>query len=295
MANKPAMRPDKFVGNQVAEYVKQGSASAGQALQCLVARGYLTDHNSRIFVRPVMGNYVEGLDAAGSAGDSKDPSGAGLWIESDRADCYERCSTKHLDTSSTVDPFVVRRSDILYVKPGQRENAIRLKPRLLNEKVIMKSYREEGEVITAAGKKKKSQEQAATVVDLMLTIPDLEEGLNYELVTETAAALKVGDKTKVNTPWGDAAETILSNKMFGTISTTAKRPAVGAIRPIDVIGRAPTIKLTEIKDGENDIYTPLYQLGTVNVNARYYDPAALWETINNNRLSRHIINSGTKN
>jgi len=258
------MDPNKFVGNQVAEYVKQGSASAGQALQCLVVRGYLTDHNSRIFVRPVMGNYVEGLGkfyesfvesrsatkaslftkkpledsewfnrkmqlvaqaiqkihlgqdcgstqtvpivmrrgwASGMAGkyyldedgsfkmineDDKHLENRLLHVRSpmycnhpDRTGVCERCygklavsipyfnvlgkigdneviaghvsateigedlsqkmlSTKHLDTSSTVDPFIVRRSDMLYVKPGQRENAIRLNPRLRNEKVVMK-------------------------------------------------------------------------------------------------------------------------------------------------------------
>ncbi|AHI60399.1 putative nvRNAP beta' subunit 2 [Erwinia phage vB_EamM_RAY] len=261
---KLLMDPKKYVGNQVAEYVKQGSASAGQALQCLVVRGYLTDHNSRIFVKPVMGNYVEGLgkfydsfvesrSATKAALFTKKPLEDSEWFNRkmqlvaqavqkihlgedcgstitvpivmrrgwasamagtyyldddgsykmiteedkhlenrllnirspmycnhpDRTGICERCygklavsipyfnvegkvgdnqvivghvsateigedlsqkmlSTKHLDTSSTVDPFAIRRADALYVKPGLRENAIRLNPRLRNEKVTMK-------------------------------------------------------------------------------------------------------------------------------------------------------------
>lgn len=263
-ATKYIMRADKFKHNQVAEYIKQGLVSNGQAMQCLIARGYLTDHNSRIFVKPILRSYGDGL---GSFYDSfiesrsatkaylfqKKPLEDSEWFNRkmqlvgqsvqhihlgedcgstvtvpvvvrrgwlpmlagkyylledgtygvvseddvhlenkviqirsamycnhpDRTGVCEHCygqlavsipyfnvlsevgkneviighisateigqmlsqkmlSTKHLDTSSTVDPFHVKRSDRLYIKPGLRDNAVRLNPRLKNEKVKMK-------------------------------------------------------------------------------------------------------------------------------------------------------------
>lgn len=263
-ATKHIMKPDKFVGNQVAEYIKQGLVSNGQAMQCLIARGYLTDHNSRIFVRPILHAYIDGI---GTFYDSliesrsatkaylfqKKPLEDSEWFNRkmqlvgqsvqhihlgedcgsevtvpivirenwlpmvagkyyrledggysliketdthlvnkvvnirspmycnhpDRTGICERCygklaisipyfnalsevgrneviighisateigqmlsqkmlSTKHLDTSSTVDPYFVKRSDRIYIKNGLRDNAIMLNSRLKNDKVKMK-------------------------------------------------------------------------------------------------------------------------------------------------------------
>lgn len=258
-------RPDKFIGNQIAEDIKQGSVSDGQTSQVFIARGYLTDHNSRIFVRPVMACYAEGL---GSFYDSfvesrsatkamlfqKKPLEDSEWFNrkmqlvaqavqnihmnedcgstitvpvlvkegwlsrlagkyyyaddnktlkcvsdkddhligriihmrspmycnhADRSGICEKCygklaislpyfnalghvgknqiiighisateigqdlsqkmlSTKHLDTSSTTEPFVPRRQDAMYIIEGMRDNAVRLHPRLKKDKVKLK-------------------------------------------------------------------------------------------------------------------------------------------------------------
>jgi len=256
------MDPKKFVMNQVAECIKQG-LPRGQSLQCLVSRGFVTDHNSRIFVKPIMANYVEGLgtlydsivesrSATKAALFTKKPLEDSEWFNRkmqlvtqsiqkiylgvdcgstvhvpivvrrgwtkvmagkyyldngeykminegdkflenklimmrspmycqhpDRSGICERCygklavsipyfnfkgkvgdnevvaghvsateigealsqkmlSTKHLDTSSTVDPFFIHRQHRLYVQQGIRDNAIRLHPRLKQEKVKLK-------------------------------------------------------------------------------------------------------------------------------------------------------------
>lgn len=258
-------RPGKFVGNQIADDIKQGSVSDGQSAQVFIARGYLTDHNSRIFVKPVLRCYAEGL---GSFHDSfvesrsatkamlfqKKPLEDSEWFNRkmqlvaqavqrihmnedcgstitvpilvkegwlsrlagkyyyaednktlkcvsdkddhligriihmrspmycnhpDRSGICEKCygklaislpyfnalgeigkneiiighisateigqdlsqkmlSTKHLDTSSTTEPFVPRRQDAMYIVEGMRDNAVRLHPRLAQDKVKLK-------------------------------------------------------------------------------------------------------------------------------------------------------------
>lgn len=258
-------RKDKFPGNQIAEDIKQGSVSDGQSAQVFIARGYLTDHNSRIFVKPVMACYAEGL---GSFYDSfvesrsatkamlfqKKPLEDSEWFNRkmqlvaqavqrihmnedcgstvtvpvlvkdgwlsrlagkyyyaddnrtlkyvtekddhligriihmrspmycnhpDRSGICEKCygklaislpyfnalgeigkneiiighisateigqdlsqkmlSTKHLDTSSTTEPFIPRRQDAMYIVEGIRDNAVRLHPRLKKDKVKLK-------------------------------------------------------------------------------------------------------------------------------------------------------------
>lgn len=258
-------RKDKFVGNQIAEDIKQGSVSDGQTAQVFLARGYLTDHNSRIFVKPVMACYAEGLgkfydsfvesrSATKAMLFQKKPLEDSEWFNrkmqlvaqavqrihmnedcgstitvpvlvkegwlsrlagkyyyaddnktlkcvtdkddhligriihmrspmycnhSDRAGICETCygklaislpyfnalgevgkneiiighisateigqdlsqkmlSTKHLDTSSTTEPFIPRRQDAMYIVEGMRDNAVRLHPRLAKDKVKLK-------------------------------------------------------------------------------------------------------------------------------------------------------------
>jgi len=258
-------RPEKFLGNQIAEDIKQGSVSDGQTSQVFIARGYLTDHNSRIFVRPVMACYAEGLGRFyDSLVESRSATKAMLfqkkpledsewfnrkmqlvaqavqrihmnqdcgstttvpvlvkdgWLSrlagkyyyaddnktlkcvSDKDDhligriihmrspmycnhpdrsgvcstCYGKLalslpyfnalsevgrneiilghisateigqdlsqkmlSTKHLDTSSTTEPFIPRRQDAMYIVEGIRDNAVRLHPRLKKDKVKLK-------------------------------------------------------------------------------------------------------------------------------------------------------------
>lgn len=256
--------PKNFPTNQVANDIKQGEVSDGQTAQVFVARGFLTDHNSRIFVRPVVRCYAEGLgsfydsfiesrsatkamifqkkpledsewfnrkmqlvcqsvqrihlgedcgsqvtvpvalrkgwakrlagkyyvDTDGTTKyiheDDSHLEGRVLQIRSamycnhqDKGGICERCygklavslpyfnvlskvgfneiaighvsatsigeklsqkmlSTKHLDTSSTVDPFIIKRSDAIYLTPGMRDNAARLHPRLRDEKYSLK-------------------------------------------------------------------------------------------------------------------------------------------------------------
>lgn len=258
-------RPDKFIGNQIAEDIKQASVSDGQSAQVFIARGYLTDHNSRIFVKPVMSCYAEGIGTFyDSFVESRSATKAMLfqkkpledsewfnrkmqlvaqavqrihmnedcgstvtvpvlvkdgWLSrlagkyyyaddnktlkcvtdrddhligriihmrspmycnhKDRSGICETCygklavslpyfnvlgeigrneiiighisateigqdlsqkmlSTKHLDTSSTTEPFIPRRQDAMYIVEGMRDNAVRLHRRLKNDKVKLK-------------------------------------------------------------------------------------------------------------------------------------------------------------
>lgn len=255
---------DSFPGNQIADDIKQAIVSDGQTAQVFIARGYLTDHDSRIFVRPVLQCYAEGFGSFyDSFVESRSATKAMIftkkpledsewfnrklqlvaqsirtvhlgedcgstitvpvlvrkgWVEniagkyyvdddgqmkmvhatdkhlegrtlqlrsplycnhSDKSGVCERCygklavsipyfnvlgdigknevvaghvsateigqalsqkmlGTKHHDTSSTVDPFIIRREDYLYLSRGMRDNAIRLNPRLKGEPVVLK-------------------------------------------------------------------------------------------------------------------------------------------------------------
>lgn len=44
-------------------------------------------------------------------------------------------STKHLDTSSTVDPFIIHREDAIYITCGIRDNTAGLNLRLKGQNV----------------------------------------------------------------------------------------------------------------------------------------------------------------
>ncbi len=49
-------------GNPMADACRSGTASAGQVLQCVGPRGFMTDINSDIFPEPIMTGYIEGIN-----------------------------------------------------------------------------------------------------------------------------------------------------------------------------------------------------------------------------------------
>lgn len=55
------MDPAELVGNAVAEPIKSKLTKENQAMQCLVARGAMSDIDSNIFPTPVMDSYLSGI------------------------------------------------------------------------------------------------------------------------------------------------------------------------------------------------------------------------------------------
>lgn len=53
--------PQELPGNAVAKAAKSGLVSMGQILQCVSARGYLTDIDSNIFPNPILRGWMSGL------------------------------------------------------------------------------------------------------------------------------------------------------------------------------------------------------------------------------------------
>lgn len=53
--------PTELKGNRIADQTRDGLTSDGQTLQILSARGFLTDVGSKLFERPVMQGYGEGI------------------------------------------------------------------------------------------------------------------------------------------------------------------------------------------------------------------------------------------
>lgn len=53
--------PTELIGNRVADQTRDGLTSDGQTTQILSARGFLTNVGSKLFVKPVMQSYGEGI------------------------------------------------------------------------------------------------------------------------------------------------------------------------------------------------------------------------------------------
>ena len=53
--------PSELRGNTVAKMAKSGLVSIGQIQQCIGPRGFLTDINSQIFIKPILNGYVKGI------------------------------------------------------------------------------------------------------------------------------------------------------------------------------------------------------------------------------------------
>lgn len=56
------MDRNELLGNPFAAACRSGTASAGQVLQCVGPRGFMTDINSDIFPEPIMTGYIEGIN-----------------------------------------------------------------------------------------------------------------------------------------------------------------------------------------------------------------------------------------
>ena len=61
VTEKVLRSPDELPNNPIAQATQSGLLSTGQTLQCLVARGFLTDTDSNIFRFPVTRSYLKGM------------------------------------------------------------------------------------------------------------------------------------------------------------------------------------------------------------------------------------------
>lgn len=53
--------PNELIGNAIAEAVKSGLVKDNQVMQCVVARGSMSDIDSNIFPQPILDNYTSGI------------------------------------------------------------------------------------------------------------------------------------------------------------------------------------------------------------------------------------------